>query len=57
VHRGDFKASRKTGAFLPIIPLKPSDVGKASVETMGLSDLFGKAELLRKQISDDKGEL
>lgn len=30
VHRGDFRASRRSGAFVPIVPLKPEELTTAS---------------------------
>jgi hypothetical protein len=38
--RGDFKASRKDGAFKPIVPLTADDLRQSTVETMNLSDLL-----------------
>lgn len=49
-HRGDFKASRKSGAFLPIVPFTPADITPSSPESLGLSDLLKKADALRKEI-------
>lgn len=48
--RGDFKASRKDGAFKPIEPFKPSDVIQTSVKDMGVAELFSNVQALRKEL-------
>ena len=51
LHRGDFKASRKSGAFLPITPLTAADVLPGSPDSVGLADLHKRAEALRHEIA------
>jgi hypothetical protein len=50
-HRGDFKASRKSGAFAPINPLMPNDIMSSSVESLGLSELQKEATSVRQAIA------
>ena len=57
VHRGDFKASRKTGAFVPISPLTPADISGGSVEQMGLGDLLCGTERFRQELSSALAKL
>lgn len=56
-HRGDFKASRKSGAFLPIMPLTPADILPASPESLGLAELLKRAEALRHEIAAELGSI
>jgi hypothetical protein len=50
LHRGDFKASRKSEAFQPITPLTPSDIPATSVEDLGIRDLLSKAQSVREEL-------
>ena len=50
VHRGDFKASRKSGAFLPITPLTPSVTDKESGTSTELSELLSQVASLRGEL-------
>lgn len=52
-HRGDFKASRKSGAFLPITPMVPADILPVSSDSLGLAELVRRAEALRPEIAAD----
>jgi hypothetical protein len=49
-HRGDFKASRKSGAFLPITPLTVAEIMPASQQSLELTELLKRAETLRQEI-------
>lgn len=51
VHRGDVKASRKSGAFLPVAPLTPSDLASPTPTQMDLSGLLLQLRTLRAEIS------
>jgi hypothetical protein len=57
LHRGEFKATRKSGAFLPITPLTPKDLGQMSLESQSFSELLATVQTLRNGISDERGEL
>jgi hypothetical protein len=50
VHRGNFTASRKAGAFLAIVPLTPSDLRASSPQQMAFSDLVANIRELRGEI-------
>ena len=56
-HRGDFKASRKSEAFQPIVPLTPIEVATTSIEDMGSQDLLCKARRMRGEIKSILAEL
>lgn len=46
-HRGDFKASRKTEAFLPIVPLTPADIPQDSGQRESLDELLARSHKVR----------
>ena len=50
LHRGDFKASRKTGAFAPIAPLTPSDIQSTRSEHPAASDLLLAVRRMREEL-------
>jgi hypothetical protein len=50
LHRGDFKATRKSEAFQPITPLTPADVAQPSVKDMGLRDLLVHVQHVRDDL-------
>jgi hypothetical protein len=50
LHRGDFKASRKSGAFVPITPLSPADISQSTNRTLDLGDLLSNVRRLRDEI-------
>jgi hypothetical protein len=50
LHRGNFKASRKTGAFQPITPLTPADIPQTSTAAMGFSDLVVSVQRVREEL-------
>jgi len=56
LHRGDFKTSRKSGEFVPITPLKSSDLCKADVKNVDVNELLARVRELREglkaEISD-----
>lgn len=56
-HRGDFKASRKSEAFQPIIPLTPADIVQDSIQDMGFHDLFANAQKMREELKSKIAEL
>lgn len=56
-HRGDFKASRKAGAFLPIAPLGPADVSPASDSSLGLVEMLKRAVSLRAELAAELNAL
>jgi hypothetical protein len=49
-HRGDFKASRKTGAFQPITPLTCADIAHPQLESMSLAELQAAVDRLRGEL-------
>jgi hypothetical protein len=49
-HRGDFKASRKSGVFQPITPLTPADVTQNSIADMGFHDLLANIQKMREEL-------
>jgi hypothetical protein len=50
LHRGNFKATRKTGAFQPIIPLTPADAPQPSTEAAGVADLLATVQKMREDL-------
>jgi hypothetical protein len=56
-HRGDFKATRKSGAFQPITPLTPADLAQHSIEEMGLHDLLAHVQKTREELKSKIDEL
>jgi hypothetical protein len=50
-HRGDFKASRKSGAFLPIKPLTPDDIPQLKVEDQPFDEAVGHVQQLRASLA------
>ena len=52
IHRGDVMASRKSGDFVPIIPLTPADLTPVQPERMDLSGLLAKLRQLHAEISN-----
>jgi hypothetical protein len=56
-HRGDFKASRKSGAFLPITPLIPADIMSVSPDCLGLAELIKRAKALRHELAAELGAI
>jgi hypothetical protein len=49
-HMGDFKATRKTEAFLPIVPLTPADVAQNSFDNSNYDDFHLSMEKLRDEL-------
>lgn len=56
-HRGDFKASRKSGAFAPIVPLSAADLTPVSAESLGLVELLKQAAALQQEITAELSSL
>lgn len=50
LHRGDFKASRKVGAFAAIVPLDPAEVPRTSAQTAGPGDLMAQVRRMRDDL-------
>ena len=50
-HRGDVKASRKLGEFVPIVPLTPADLAPPPPERMDFTGLLARVRQLREEIS------
>jgi hypothetical protein len=57
LHRGDFKATRKSEAFQSITPLTPADIAQPSVDDMGLRDLLVHVQRLREELKSQIAEL
>lgn len=51
-HRGDFKATRKTEAFQPIVPLTPADLLIESEKHRPFATVLTQAQQLRAEIQD-----
>ncbi|MGD1277644.1 MAG: hypothetical protein ABR964_10525 [Tepidisphaeraceae bacterium] len=47
VHRGNFKVSRKAGAFQPIAPLTPADLRQTAMKEMDISEFHASIRGLR----------
>lgn len=56
-YRGDFKASRKSGAFHRITPLKTTEITRTSVEKMGFDELLATVQKVREELKMKIGEL
>ncbi len=56
-HRGDFKASRKTEAFQPIMPLTLADIAVTPIEDMGYHDLLANVQRIREELKAQIAEL
>ena len=50
IHRGDFKASRKSCAFSAINPLTPADLAKSPQKSVDISRSVEQVRDLRKEI-------
>ncbi len=50
-HHGDVMTSRKSGEFVPIIPLSPADVALPSPETMDFTSLVARVKQFRVELS------
>ena len=55
--RGDFKATRKSGAFLPITPLTPSEILQETPGSLRFDELLTKVRQLRMELQEECGEL
>jgi len=53
VHRGEVKASRKTGEFVAIVPLTRGDLPASSADTTTLEDVVAKARGHRQRLEDE----
>jgi hypothetical protein len=49
-HRGDFKATRKSGGFQPITPLMPADIVQNTFADTSFSDLFASVQKMREEL-------
>ena len=49
-HRGDVTASRKSGEFAPIVPLKPVDVAGTEPANLSLTDVLNRVREMRAEI-------
>jgi hypothetical protein len=56
VHRGNFKVSRKAGAFQPIVPLTPADIHPGTINEMDVPALFTRIRSLRAAMRPDSGK-
>jgi hypothetical protein len=57
LHRGDFKASRKSESFQSIVPLTPADTVRTAVDDMGFRDLLDSVQKMREDITSRIAEL
>jgi hypothetical protein len=55
--RGDFRASRKSGDFNPIVPLAPADIVHNSVDEMSFNDLIATIRKMREELKSRIAEL
>jgi hypothetical protein len=53
LHRGDFKASRKSGAFQPIIPLKPADIPASVDRNRNCEQLLSSVRRLHDELRSE----
>jgi hypothetical protein len=56
-HRGDFKATRKSGAFQTITPLTPADIAQNSIENLGFHELLANIQKMREELKSKIAEL
>jgi hypothetical protein len=49
-HRGDVMTSRKSGEFVPIIPLSPADIAPPAPETMDFNSLVARVKQFRVEL-------
>src|ERR1035437_6899626 len=56
-HRGDFKATRKSGVFQPITPLTPADIAQNSIDNLGFHDLLANIQKMREELKSKIAEL
>jgi len=52
VHRGDFKASRQSGAFRAIVPLTVVDIPETEPEQLSFEQLKKEVERMREEVSE-----
>jgi hypothetical protein len=57
LHRGDFKASRKTGAFAPIAPLTPAEIQSTRSEQPAAEDLLRVVRRMREEFKAEIAKL
>jgi len=57
LHRGDFKASRKSGAFEPVTPLTPADLPAPPQSALGVGDLLVRVRQLRAEVRREAEDL
>jgi hypothetical protein len=50
-HRGDVMTSRKSGEFIPIIPLSPADIAPPTPEMMDFTSLVARVKEFRAELS------
>ena len=50
-HRGDVMASRKSGSFVPIEPLKPEDISQTNPSMTDLTTLIARARKFRTEVA------
>jgi hypothetical protein len=50
-HRGDVMTSRKSGEFIPIVPLSPADIAPPPPETMDFTSLLARVKQFRVELS------
>ena len=50
-HRGDAMASRKSGEFTAIVPLKPSDAAQDKSAKLSLADVLKRVREMRDELS------
>ena len=55
--RGDFKASRKSGAFHPITPLTPADIAQMSGQELSIQNLLVSVQKMRDELKSKIAEL
>jgi hypothetical protein len=56
-HRGDFKASRKTESFNPIVPFTPADIAHNSIEEMSFQILLATIQKMREELKSKIAEI
>ena len=57
LHRGDAKASRKSGEFERIVPLTPDDLPQTTSESMDLETLLARVRRMRDELAQELQKL
>lgn len=56
-HRGDFRASRKSENFNPIVSLMPADITTDSIEAMSFDNIVARVQKMREELKSKISEI